>query len=171
VTTLSMILFIASLFTYATSTETNKEKERARVEQVIKDSIGWALDKDKERLYNSVAHDENFFIFHPDAYGTVIGFETFRQRVETVFMSDDFKATSFEVKKLRITFSKSGDVAWFSSLLDDFGEWKGEPAAWVDCRWTGVLEKRESRWVITQMHFSFPQDPDDSEEGETEKES
>jgi hypothetical protein len=23
-------------------------------------------------------------------------------------------------------------------------------------RWTGVLEKKEGKWLIMQMHFSFP---------------
>lgn len=151
----------------------NMADERARVEQVIRDSIGWALDKDKEKLYGTLAQDEDFFIFHPDAYSTVIGFEPFKERVEAVFMSDDFKAVSFEVKKLRITFSRSGDVAWYSCLLDDIAEWKGRFAGWIDCRWTGVVENREGNWRIAQMHFSFPKNPgesgaNDAEGAETE---
>ena len=35
--------------------------------------------------------------------------------------------------------------------LDDFIEWNGQPANWVDARWTGVLEKREDRLVFVQM--------------------
>jgi hypothetical protein len=38
------------------------------------------------------------------------------------------------------------------------GEWNGKPSCWKDTRWTGVLEKREGRWVIVQMHFSFAKD-------------
>jgi len=26
------------------------------------------------------------------------------------------------------------------------------------CRWTGVVEKRDGRWVIVQQHFSFASD-------------
>ncbi|MEW5983137.1 MAG: nuclear transport factor 2 family protein [Acidobacteriota bacterium] len=33
--------------------------------------------------------------------------------------------------------------------------YKGQPASWEDTRWTGVLEKRDGRWVIVQQHFSF----------------
>ena len=39
------------------------EKERSEVEQCIHDSIGWALNKDIDRLFSIVARDENFFIF------------------------------------------------------------------------------------------------------------
>jgi hypothetical protein len=29
---------------------------------------------------------------------------------------------------------------------------------WDNCRWTGTLEKRGGKWVVVQMHFSFPKD-------------
>jgi hypothetical protein len=35
------------------------------------------------------------------------------------------------------------------------GEQKRMPANWENTRWTGVLEKRDGRWVIIQQHFSF----------------
>ncbi|MFH1699086.1 MAG: nuclear transport factor 2 family protein [Candidatus Zixiibacteriota bacterium] len=54
--------------------------------------------------------------------------------------------------------SQSGTVAWFSTILDDINEWNGQPANWINVRYTGVLEKREGNWVITQMHFSYDAD-------------
>lgn len=73
-------------------------------------------------------------------------------------MSPDFKALWFEIRDLTINFSKSGDVAWFFGMLSDMNEWKGQPANWVNARWTGVLEKRNDQWVIVQMHFSYASD-------------
>ena len=29
---------------------------------------------------------------------------------------------------------------------------------WDNCRWTGTLQELGGRWVIVQMHFSFPKD-------------
>jgi hypothetical protein len=49
-------------------------------------------------------------------------------------------------------------VAWWACILDDLGEWDGRPIGWKDTRWTGVLEKRDGRWLIVQMHFSFAAD-------------
>lgn len=51
---------------------------------------------------------------------------------------------------------RSGDVAWYSAILEDLGEWDGKPIVSKDIRWTGVLEKRERKWVIVQMHASLP---------------
>lgn len=129
--------------------------ERAAVEKAIRSSIEWAIDKDTAELYGAVAQDSSFFIFHPDSASTIVGFGAFKNLVESFFMLPEFTATGSEIKDLRIHLSRGGDVAWWSALLDDFGEFRGRPTAWVNTRWTGVLEKREGRWVIAQMHFSF----------------
>ena len=133
-------------------------EERDEVQKVIHDSIGWALTKDIKRLFSIVAQDEDFFIFHPDSKSTIIGFEAFKQLGERSWMTDAFKATDFAVKELRINFSTSGLVAWYSAILDDHAEWNGQPGGWDNVRWTGVLEKRDGHWVIVQMHFSFATD-------------
>ena len=149
------------------SPQTDVEAQKTAVEQVIRASIGWADTKDKNLLFGLMAQDSNYFIYHPNSKGTIIGFEHFREYTETVFMQEAFKATGFEIRDLRINLSQSGDVAWWSCLLDDFGEWDGQPIAWVNTRWTGVAEKRNGKWVIAQMHFSFASDAKDADaEGE-----
>ena len=73
-------------------------------------------------------------------------------------MRDEFKATDFAVRDLRINFAELGNAAWYSCMLDDHAEWSGKPIGCDNCRWTGTLEKRNGKWVIVQMHFSFPKD-------------
>lgn len=132
--------------------------EKAAIEQVIRASIGWALDKDITALYDALAQDPDLFVFHPDSASTIVGFEAFKEMAEAVFLNPKFKATDFQVKDLRIHISRSGDAAWYSALLDDHGEWDGRKTGWDNARWTGVLEKRKGRWVLVQMHFSLPTD-------------
>lgn len=134
------------------------ENERFEIIQVIHDAIGWALNKDFDRLYSIMANDDDFFIFHPDSRSTIRGFEAFRQMAEHVFRNDSFKATDFKVKDLQLNLSISENCAWWASTLDDHYEWNGTPDGWDDVRWTGTLEKRDNRWMIVQMHFSFPKD-------------
>jgi ketosteroid isomerase-like protein len=131
--------------------------ERTVVEQTIRDSIGWALTKDRPLLERIIAHDADLFMFNPDSKSTVKGWDAFVKNFD-VWMDPRFKATRFDVRDLRISFARSGDVAWFSAILDDLGEWDGKPVGWKDTRWTGVLERRDGRWVIVQMHFSFASD-------------
>ena len=72
-----------------------------------------------------------------------------------IYKDPDFQYVRHEINDLTINLSKSGDVAWFYCILNDINTWNGQPANWENARWTGVLEKREGRWVIVQQHFSF----------------
>jgi len=132
------------------------EKEKLLVEKTINGSIGWAKDKNLTWLYNIIANDSSFLEVHPGDR-IVKGFNEFR-KAEEFWMSPDFQAIRYEIRDLRITISQSGDAAWWFCMLDDINEWKGEPANWENARWTGVLEKREGKWVIVQQHFSFAQE-------------
>jgi hypothetical protein len=128
--------------------------EKAKVEKVIKDSIRWAINKDKELSYSCFAQDSSLFWFSPDNAGTIKGFDEFTTLTDNIFMNPAFKAVRSDFKDLRITLSHSGDCAWWSCYLDDFNEWDGKPANWENVRWTGVLEKIDGFWKIRQMHFS-----------------
>jgi ketosteroid isomerase-like protein len=131
----------------------NIQQEKQLVENLIHSSIGWAKHKDINLLYSIIANDTSFLEVHPDEK-VVKGFEDFK-KAEKFWMNPDFKAIRYEIKDVSINFSNSGDVAWFFCMLDDINEWKGQPANWENTRWTGVLEKRNGKWVIVQQHFSF----------------
>ncbi|MFC1725294.1 nuclear transport factor 2 family protein [candidate division KSB1 bacterium] len=151
-----VLVLIISIAGCKNSPKIDVESEKKEIKTAIEASIGWALDKDFNLLYSIMAQDDNFFIFHPDSASTITGFEPFKKMAETLFKNPKFKATDFKVKQLRMNISNSGDVSWFSAYLDDHAEWDGRPAGWDNVRWTGVLEKRGGKWVIVQMHFSFP---------------
>lgn len=135
------------------------EEEKTEVIKVIETSIKWCFpDKSRERLYSSVVNYSTFFMFQPDSRATIKGFEDFKRFSERVFMVDACQPKGSTIKDLRVTLSRSGDVAWFSCLLDDWGEWEGTPWNWKDTRWTGVLQKADGRWVMMQQHFSLAED-------------
>ena len=136
-----------------TSSGYNTDAEKLLIEEAINSCIGWAKTKDLGLLYSVVANDTNFLEVHPD--GKVVrGFNEFR-KAEAFWMSPDFKAVRYQIRDLSINISESGTVAWWSCILDDINEWKGQPASWENTRWTGVLEKRNGKWQIVQQHFSF----------------
>ena len=129
------------------------------INKTIEDSIKWPFpEKNPARLEGALAHDDKFFIFHPDSKSTVIGYDSFKKTIENVFMDPELKPQITDIKDMRINISQLGDCAWFSCYLDDVGEYKGKKWEWIDCRWTGVLEKRDGKWQIVQMHFSLPTD-------------
>jgi ketosteroid isomerase-like protein len=154
---LVLVLFFTGSF-LAGAEELMAETDTPAIKRTIHASIGWALTKDRALLESVLLHDPSFFIFHPDSKTTVVGWESMA-KLFAFWMDPRFKATRYEIRDLRITLSRAGDVSWFSAILDDCGEWDGKPSCWKDTRWTGVLEKRDGTWVIVQMHFSFAKDP------------
>ena len=148
-----IFIFFLSMSCQRENKNFDMEIERQLVENAIHNSIGWAKNKDINLLYSIIANDTNYVEVDP-GNRVVKGFQDFK-RAEKFWMNPDFKAIWYEIRGLKINFSKSGDVAWFFCMLDDINEWKGQSANWENTRWTGVLEKRESNWVIVQMHFSF----------------
>lgn len=130
------------------------EKDMEQIEKTINDVIGWAVTKDFDLLYRSVSNGSEYIEVDPDT-SVIKGFERFRKN-ERIWKDPAFRAIGHEIRDLKISVSKSGDAAWWYCILDDKNEWNGKPASWLNTRWTGVLEKRNGKWTIVQMHFSFP---------------
>lgn len=141
----------------APAAPSDREAQKAAVEKVIRDSICWALTKDRALQESTMAHDEDLFIVWTHSDSSVSGWNRYVKLFDT-WMDPRFKATVTEVRDLQIHISRSGDVAWFSAILDDLGEWDGKPTGARDIRWTGVLEKRKGRWVTVQHHGSVAVD-------------
>ena len=58
------------------------------------------------------------------------------------------KGWAFTPRDRHLDFSRDGNVAWFDELLDS--------ATYGECRGTGVLEKVDGAWKITQYHLTIP---------------
>ena len=151
-----LYLFQCMLNTQKTENPSPNNEEFIAVEKVIHNVFGWAVKKDFDLFFHTIADDSNFISVTP--YNRVkFGFKAVKK--DSAFWgSPYFKAIRHEVRDLKIHFSSSGDVAWFYCVVDDFNEWKGEPANWENVRWTGVLEKRNRKWRVVQQHFSYAKD-------------
>lgn len=127
------------------------------VKKTIEDSLQWALNKNYDRLYSIVANDDNYYALWVFSSSKRLGYKQF-QEGSLKFKTPDFVATRSDFNDLRINFSQSGTVAWYSARVDDCWEWKGEPDCLKDLTQTGVLEKRDGKWLHVQMHGSYPVD-------------
>lgn len=134
------------------------QDEKAVIATVIRNNIMWALTKDVAMQKDTMAHDEDLFYFWTGSTHTVSGWKA-HEKLFDQWLDPRFRAVRTEVRDLRIHLSRSGEVAWYSATLDDVVEWEGKIGPFgEDLRWTGVLEKREGRWVIVQMHASLAAD-------------
>jgi ketosteroid isomerase-like protein len=136
---------------------TSPWEEKAVISKVVTDSICWALTKDRALAESTLAHDEDLFYFWTNSTFTVNGWQQHLRYFDT-WMDPRFKAIRTEVRDLRIHLSRSGDVAWYAATLDDVVEFDGKRGGAEDIRWTGVLEKRDGKWVVVQMHASLATD-------------
>jgi ketosteroid isomerase-like protein len=137
-------------------TVSGNEDQTDSIRFVIQNAIGWAKNKDFDLLYSIIPDDPNYIEVDPGNM-VIKGFTQFKEN-EAFWGDPGFKAIRYEIRDLKISVSQSGTVAWYYCILDDINEWKGKPASWINTRWTGVLEKRNRKWVIVQMHFSFAKD-------------
>ena len=134
----------------------DRETEVREISAAIDHAIGWFKTKDFELMFNTFAQDSNFLEVHPE--GTVVkGFAQFKKNSE-IFRNPEFLYVKHETWDKKVTLSKEGTTAWFFCMLNDISTWKGKQTGWENTRWTGVLEKRDGRWVIVQQHFSFARD-------------
>lgn len=133
------------------------ELEVDEVRRVIEYAIGWAVEKDFDKMFSVWAHDEHLYHHWLSSDSTTRGFDEFKAHAES-WKDPKFKGTTFEFRDLEITFSQSGDVAWYSCRLDDCYEFGGQPGCVENVLQTGVLEKRDGVWVHVLMHGSYPVD-------------
>ncbi|MFC2121196.1 nuclear transport factor 2 family protein [Bacteroidota bacterium] len=136
------------------NTQTDKDLVYNEVKDAINNSIAWAKTKDFNLLYSIINDDSSYLEVHPEN-NVIKGFNEFK-RNEELWSSPDFKHVGYKTSDLTITFSKSGDVAWFYCRLDDFNSWKDQPMNWENVRWTGILENINGSWRMMQGHFSHP---------------
>ena len=155
-----IIITVVLSIVMACQTKENKdiniEEEKPLIEQAIHNVFGWAVNKDFNLFFQTIADDSNFISVTP--YNRVKFGISDVMKDSAFWGSPHFKAIRHEIRDLRIRFSRSGDVAWFFCVVDDINEWKGEPANWENVRRTGVLEKRNGKWRVVQQHFSWAKD-------------
>lgn len=153
-------LFAASALVLAASpafAEVSVELEKAAIAKAVDAAIGWFATKDFDLLFRTIADDDDYFCITPTSKDGVHGIAAFREQ-SAIWRDPGARYLSHEIRDLRIHLHPSGEVAWFSAMLDDCGEYGGRRGCWLHTRWTGVLEKREGRWVMMQQHFSFAAD-------------
>jgi ketosteroid isomerase-like protein len=125
------------------------------VKRTIEQAIGWAIEKDFDATFRLWA--DNLFIFWVFSNDMVVGIDSYKTFAEQ-WRNPDFRGTRCEFKNLRIVFSRSGDVVWYSSFVDDCSSFKGKESCMENVFVTGVLKKKDGRWVHTLTHASYPVD-------------
>jgi len=130
------------------------EAEKAKVKSVLDKYIEAWKNEDLEIFSKIFAPDEDIVIFLADSPELFIGWETWKEKIQSYFEPIENIDVSFRDEFIKV--HSSGDMAWLSCIEDANYVYKGEPVRVKGGRVTWVMEKRNGNWVIVHAHWSVP---------------
>jgi hypothetical protein len=148
------LLPLAALLIIFCEKQVDIEAEKADVQTTINQFYQILETEDIQLLSQLVTHDEDAVSFGTDAAERWVGWESFKEAIQQQF--DAFDSTKLNVRDQVVKVSKSGTVAWYSEIVDFQIFSQGEQINVDGLRATGVLEKRDGRWIVVQVHNSIP---------------
>lgn len=132
----------------------NSNSHTEPIEAVLKKLIQSQEEGDLNAFSSCFARDKNTINIGTDLDEIWHGWDDFYEWMKyAIANKPDYKITDINTM---VFLSNSNDVAWYSQLLDTCFETKGEPFRIEGFRHTGVLEKRDGKWLIVQSHISVP---------------
>ena len=150
----ALVVGVTFLLITACSQKVDIETEKVKVKTVV-DQFEEVLEtEDMELLSMIFAHDTDMVNFGTDAAERIVGWESLKELMQK--QNASFENTKITVKDQVIKVSKHGNTAWFSEIVDWDLIAQEQPVSLEGSRFTGVLEKRNGKWVIVQFHASIP---------------
>lgn len=138
------VLLLLCAFAPLTGTATAPATSEATAVAKVLDAFHTAAAKADEEAY--------FALLAPNA--VFLGTDATERWDKTAFRAfahphfSQGKGWTFTPRDRHVDLSRDGKVAWFDELLDS--------ATYGECRGTGVLEKTDGGWKITQYHLTIP---------------
>lgn len=130
------------------------EAEKAKINTVLDQVIKALETKDMDLFSSLYAHDADMVSFGTDASERVVGWEALKALMKKQFAATDESKLSARDRTIKV--NSSGKVAWFSEIIDWDIVSQGHEVKLEGLRGTGVLEKRNGKWVVVQVHYSIP---------------
>jgi len=150
-----LLLFGIAFLTFTScEIKVDIEKDTDDIKSVLNQYNKAFETEDMDLLSNIVAHDNDMVCFGTDAAERWVGWESLKESLQKQF--DACENTKISVKDQVIKMSQSADVAWYSYIMDAQTEIQGDQVNLEGIRFTGVLEKRDDKWMFVQIHTSVP---------------
>jgi len=152
-TLLFVLVALATLSANAGHPESEKHA-KSNLKSAVDQLMG-AFEKESVEMFDDVmAKDTGMVTFGTDASERWVGFDEVRGSFAKQVGA--FEVESIDTKNQVIKTSNSGEVAWFSQIVDWHISSGGNSQTISGIRVTGVLEKRGTEWKIVQFHTSAP---------------
>lgn len=152
-TLLSALVALAALSAHAAHHASEKHS-KPNLKNAVDQLMG-AFEKESVEMFDDVmAKDTGMVTFGTDASERWVGFDEVRDSFAKQIRA--FEVERIDTRNQVIKTSNSGEVAWFSQIVDWHISSGGNSQAIPGIRVTGVLEKRGTEWKIVQFHTSAP---------------
>ena len=142
-------LLISSFFL---TVEANLKSVANEADFVISKMWESFVQGDHKMFAETMAQDSDMVTFGTDASERWDGWDDLQKSVKKQFDAFDILNVKRMDKKLNL--SNSGEVAWFSEIVDWEFLFEDKKQIIKGVRYTGVMEKRENEWKIVQFHSS-----------------
>lgn len=150
---LTCLLLVVLLCT-SCQQEVDVQAETIAVKTVMENYFIAVKEKSMEKLAE-VAGDPEVTFVTPMSGENYYSWEAYKAHVEQYFGDETFKFNNYVIKDHKVRISPLGDAAWCSTLIAEEYEFHGSQI-FSDLECTAVLEKREDKWKIALMHYSYP---------------
>lgn len=128
---------------------------KEEIERTIRNFFHSMDTQDFELMEEVTAQKEDMVHIGTDTDEIWRGWSELNKATEEQFENLIFyKAT---IRELSIHLSNTGQVAWYSHLLDAKIKSGTNVQTWEGARFTGVLENTDGSWQIVQTHVSIPE--------------
>ena len=152
-TLLSALVALAALSANAGHHESEKHSKPNLI-NAVSQLMGAFEEESVEMFEDIMAKDTDMVTFGTDASERWVGFDEVRDSFAKQVGA--FEVERIDTKNQVIKTSNSGEVAWFSQIVDWHISSGGNSQTIPGIRITGVLEKRGTEWKIVQFHTSAP---------------
>lgn len=130
------------------------DNEKECIELVLEKYVIANEDQKIDLAEEIWADDDDIVAFGTGSDEKLVGWKNIKKTIQKQF--DTFTDTYISVMDQKINVNSTGNTAWFSEIINYNFIRDSIPLSYEGIRYTGVLEKRDGKWVIVQSHMSIP---------------
>jgi ketosteroid isomerase-like protein len=133
----------------------NVDKEKNAIRLVLQKYALANENQDIGMIGDIWCPSERIVSFGTESDEKLVGWEQIRAAVTKQFSS--FTDTYICDKDQIIEVNESGNTAWFSEIINYNFIRDGKANSYEGLRYTGVLVKKDGKWLLVQTHMSVPE--------------
>ena len=156
-----LFLFFITLILFGCNGNKNKkidiQKEKNAIKRVLEKYALANENQDMGMIEDIWYPSENIVSFGTESGEKMVGWAKIRNTVQNQF--NTFSNTFISYHDQIIEVNETGNTAWFSELINYNFILDSVARSYEGLRYTGVLVKKNGKWLLVQTHMSVPEIP------------